>query len=180
MHGEPLALKKIQAILGVKVDELDALISEFGKKLNSPERGMTLLFDKERVQLVTKPQFHKILENFVKEELSEDLTSASLEALALIAYFGPISRNRLEYLRGVNSIFILRSLLLRGLIERFPDPDRPAAFLYRPTFDLLKHLGLKSREDLPNYEKFQSLLKVFESQDSAAETNQEEVIQDGK
>jgi len=164
IHGEPMTQKKIAAVLNVEVSEARSLIGAFQKKLESGERGLTLLLDGENVQFVTKPQFGKILEKFVKEELSEELTPASLESLAIIVYFGPISRNRIEYIRGVNSIFILRSLLLRGLVERFPDPERPNAYLYKPTFDFLKHLGLEGKEKLPEYEKFQSLLKAFESQ----------------
>ena len=99
----------------------------------------------------------------MKEEISEDLTPASLEALSIIAYLGPISRARLEYLRGVNSIVILRSLMIRGLVERFPDPAHPASFMYRGTFDLMKHLGIKEKEGVPDYEKFQELLKVFDA-----------------
>lgn len=163
IHGEPLMLKKIGAILDIKNDEVEALVRELKKNLEAGDRGLALLQDEEKVQLVTKSEFNNVLESFVKEELSAELTSASLEALAIIAYFGPISRARIEYLRGVNSSFILRSLLLRGLVERFPDAARPNAFLYRATFDLLKHLGLKGKETLPDFEKFQELLKKFES-----------------
>jgi segregation and condensation protein B len=164
IHGEPLTLKKIQAVLDVKHEDAARLVEDLKQRLSGEERGLTLVVDEEKIQLATKPQFGKLLEKFIKEELSEDLTPASLETLAAIAYFAPISRARLEYLRGVNSIFILRSLLLRGLVERFSDPERPNAYLYRPTFDLLKHLGVNKREDLPDFGKFQSLMKAFESQ----------------
>jgi chromosome segregation and condensation protein ScpB len=53
--------------------------------------------------------------------------------------------------------------MIRGLVERFPDPEHPASFLYRGTFDLMKHLGIKEKEGLPDYEKFQELLKVFDA-----------------
>ncbi len=168
IHGEPLSVKKIAPILELKIEEAKEVVEELKKRLESDERGLALVSDEERVQLTTKPQFGKILEKFIKEELSEDLTPASLEALAIVVYFAPISRSRLEYLRGVNSIFILRSLLLRGLVERYPDPARPNAFLYKPTFDLLKHLGLKNREELPEFGKFQDLLKRFESSGGVA------------
>ena len=164
IHGEPVTQNKIAAILDIKHEELNSVLSELKNRLEGEERGLTLIADEEKIQLVTKPKFGKILESFVRDELSEDLTPASLEALALIAYFAPLSRARLDYLRGVNSSFIVRSLLLRGLAERFPDPDRANVFLYRPTFDLLRHLGLEKKENLPDFEKFQSLLKAFESQ----------------
>ena len=164
IHGEPLTFKKMKVIIDVKEEDAEFLLSEFTKKLNEEGRGLALLRDEEKIQLVTRPEFNKVLESFVKEELADDLTPASMESLAVIAYFGPISRSRIEYLRGVNSSFILRSLLLRGLVERFPDPERSNAFLYRATFDLLKHLGIKSKEDMPDYEKFKTLLAAFESQ----------------
>ena len=118
--------------------------------------------DREKVQLATKPEWNAILESFVKEELTEDLSPASLETLSIISYLGPISRTRIEYLRGVNSSVILRSLMIRGLVERFADPEHPAGFLYRLTFDAMKHLGIQQKEDLPDFAKFQELLKVFD------------------
>ncbi|HUC01766.1 MAG TPA: SMC-Scp complex subunit ScpB [Candidatus Paceibacterota bacterium] len=162
IHGEPLTYKKIQSVLGIEKDELETLIAGLTTDLESADRGLQLVSDREKVQLATKPDFNNILESFMKEEISEDLTPASLEALSIIAYLGPISRARLEYLRGVNSIVILRSLMIRGLVDRSPDPEHPASFLYRGTFDLMKHLGIKEKEGLPDYEKFQELLKVFD------------------
>jgi segregation and condensation protein B len=163
IHGEPLSYKKIQSVLGIEKEELEAVIKELESDLASDGRGLQLVSDREKIQLATKPEFNSILEAFMKEEISEDLSPASLEALSIIAYLGPISRARLEYLRGVNSIVILRSLMIRGLVERFSDPEHPASFLYRGTFDLMKHLGIKEKEGLPDYEKFQELLKVFDA-----------------
>jgi segregation and condensation protein B len=164
IHGEPLTYKKISAVLGISKDDLQPVIDEYRKQLEDSNSGLQLVADKEKIQLATKPQFNKILEDFMKDELTEDLTPASLEALSVIAYLGPISRARLEYLRGVNSIVILRNLMIRGLVERIPDPDHASGFLYQPTFDLIKHLGLAKKEDLPEFEKFQELLKVFDEQ----------------
>lgn len=163
IHGEPLSFKKIESVLGLEKGEAEGLIEEMGKRLHEGGRGLQLISDREKVQLATKPEFNKILEDFVKDELAEDLTPASLEALSIVAYLGPISRAKIEFLRGVNSIVILRSLMIRGLIERFPDPEHPSGFLYRPTFELMKHLGIEKSTDLPEFEKFQALLKVFEA-----------------
>lgn len=162
IHGEPLSYKKIQSVLGIEKEELETIIEKLKQDLEADNRGLQLVFDREKIQLATKPEFNDILESFMKEEISEDLSAASLEALSIIAYLGPISRARLEYLRGVNSIVILRSLMIRGLIERFPDPEHPASFLYRGTFDLMKHLGIKENGELPDFIKFQELLKVFD------------------
>jgi len=171
IHGEPMPFKRIQAVLDLEKEELDAVIADLKSHLEEEGRGLTIISDREKIQLATKPEYNPILESFVKEEISEDLTPASLEALSIIAYLGPISRARLEYLRGVNSSVILRSLSIRGLIERFPDPEHSSGFLYRPTFDLMKHLGITKKDELPEFEKFQELLKVFEPA-AAASDNQ--------
>jgi segregation and condensation protein B len=170
IHGEPVTYAKIESVLGLKKDEIDPLLAELKKHLDAADRGLQLVIGSGKAQLATKPEFNVILENFVREELSEDLTPASLEALSIIAYLGPISRARLEYLRGVNSLVILRSLMIRGLIERIPDPDHANGFLYQPTFDLMKQLGLQGKEDLPEFARFQDLLKVFETQQPAAQS----------
>jgi len=167
IHGVPMSYQKIAAVLGVEKEEAESLVAELKKRLEEEGRGLQLVSDREKVQLATKPEFNSILENFVKEELTEDLSPASLEALSIIAYLGPISRARIEYLRGVNSMLILRSLMLRGLVERYPDPEHAASFLYRLTFDAMKHLGVQQKEDLPDHAKFQELLKVFEAKENA-------------
>jgi segregation and condensation protein B len=166
IHGEPISFKKIESVLKLGAGECETLVAEMKKTLENDQRGLQLVVGADKVQLATKPEFNTILENFVREELSEDLTPASLEALSIIAYLGPISRAKIEYLRGVNSLVILRSLMIRGLIERMPDPAHPSGYVYQSTFDLMKQLGLQSKEDLPEFAKFQDLLKVFEQQNA--------------
>ncbi|MGB7957938.1 MAG: SMC-Scp complex subunit ScpB [Minisyncoccia bacterium] len=162
IHGEPVTYKKIAAVLGVEKEEAEKIAIELEKRLEDDGRGLQLVSDREKVQLATKPEWNGILESFMKEELTEDLTPASLETLSIIVYLGPIARVKIEYLRGVNSSVILRSLMIRGLVERFQDSEHPVGFLYRPTFDAMKHLGIKQKEDLPDFVKFQELLKVFD------------------
>ncbi len=111
----------------------------------------------QQLQLATKPNFKGLLEKVVKAELHEALTPAGLETLSIITYGGPILRSEIDYIRGVNSSFILRALLLRGLINRNPDPRRGNAYLYGPSFDFLKHLGGASVTELPDYQVFAEL-----------------------
>lgn len=162
IHGEPLDDRKIEKVLGLKAGEAEELLGEFQKELDDEKRGLCLVTDSNKHQLTTKAEFGGILEKFIKDELSEDLTPASLEALSVIAYLGPISRSRIEYLRGVNSQFTLRNLMLRGLIDREPDPKRPNVYLYRPSVELVKHLGLGRAEELPDYDKFRKSIEDIE------------------
>lgn len=154
-HGEPIEIKKISKILGIEEEKIKPAIDEFSKLLNNESRGLKLISDNHKVQLATKPEFSVFLENFIKEELKESLTPATLETLSLIAYRGPISRAQIDYFRGVNSTFILRSLLMRGLIERVSGVESgERGYFYQISFDLLKHLGISKVEDLPEYEKY--------------------------
>ncbi|MEK7546673.1 MAG: SMC-Scp complex subunit ScpB [Patescibacteria group bacterium] len=162
IHGEPLARKKAWKLLELPEEDFNPLLDEFEKRLAGDGRGLALVRDDEKIQLATKPQFAKLIEGFVKEELSEDLTPASLEALSIIAYLGPVSRSEVDYRRGVNSSFTVRNLMLRGLVERFSAPERPSSFLYKPTFEFFRHLGVKGKEELPDFEKFRGALTVPE------------------
>lgn len=159
IHGEPMPLKKIGGMLALEADEVQELIEAFKEKLAAADRGLGLVVDHEKVQLVTKARYAGILESFVKDQLTQDLTPATLETLSIITYIGPVSRSRIEYLRGVNSTFTLRSLLIRGLVERVPAPDRSGSYVYQPSFELLKHLGVQEQKELPDYEKFKDLFE---------------------
>ena len=163
IHGEPIVLEKIGKTLKISTEKTKELLAEFEKRLNAEGRGLHLISSETHVQLATKPELNSALEDFVKSELTEELTPASLEVLSIVSYLGPISRSRLEYVRGVNSSFILRNLLLRGLVDRHPDPEYTLAYLYQPSFELLQHLGIKSAKNLPEYDKFKTLLTAVET-----------------
>jgi len=139
IYGEPLEVKKIAKILGLKEPEIKEGLIGLEEELKREERGLMLVQDKSKAQLVTKPEFSKLLEDVTKQEFTEALTPASLETISIVAYAGPITRADLEYIRGVNSSFTLRALLMRGLVEREVDPKRANAYIYSASFDLLRH-----------------------------------------
>lgn len=153
VYGEPMEIKRIMKISRASNEAVREAVSRLKEEYADEKRGLTLIEDANRLQLATKPEISVFLEDFVKEEFKEELTPASVETLSLIAYFGPLSRARLDYFRGVNSSFILRNLLLRGLVERHSDPQKGNAYLYQVSFDLLKYLGISKIEDLPEYFK---------------------------
>lgn len=158
LYGEPIKIEKLAKELGVKSGEIKETIKTLGEKLaNSEDRGLELIVSDDRVQLTTKAELKPLTSKIVAEEMDTPLSPASLETLTIVAYLGPCSRALIEYIRGVNSTFILRSLLVRGLIERKPDPKRTNAFLYQTSFDFLRHIGITSQEDLPDYEKYRNL-----------------------
>lgn len=158
VYGEPMKKKRIAAILEKSEDALEEGLILLEKELAKKQSGVHIVSEDGTIQLVTKPLYGDLIEKIIKEEIQENLTPATLETLAIIAYAGPISRAEIEYIRGVNSSFMLRNLVLRGLVERMPDARRANAYVYRASIDLLKHLGVQRTESLPEYAKFRELV----------------------
>lgn len=152
IHGEPLALEKLAKAAGVKKEEAAVAVEELKNDLK--DRGIVVLEKDGAYQLGSNPENSKYIEAMVKREFTEELTKAAVEVLAIVAYKGPLTRSEIEYIRGVNSSFMLRNLLMRGLVERIENPKDARSYLYRISFDALKHLGLTKPEDLPQYEEF--------------------------
>ena len=103
-----------------------------------------------------------MIEAMIKEEISKDLGKAGLETLATILYRGPISRAEINYIRGVNSNYILRSLQVRGLIEKVENSPARST-IYQPTFELLSYMGISKVEDLPEYEGVNRAVEEFKT-----------------
>jgi segregation and condensation protein B len=78
-----------------------------------------------------------------------------------VLYHGPISRREIDYVRGVNSAFILRNLLVRGLVEKTDAKEGERSFTYKPTLELLSHLGVTKIEEFPEYEQVKNELREF-------------------
>lgn len=152
VSGEPLSFVNLQKKIGINKDELRKIIN--GLAEDYKERGVNILEFENTVEMVTSPEVSETIRDFIKSELQEDLSPAALETLAIIAYRGPVSRAQVEDIRGVNCIFILRNLLIRGLIKRENNPEDARSYIYSITADFLKKLGLKSLSELPEYEKF--------------------------
>lgn len=157
--AEPLSIKKLTQILKTDEPEVRSAVETLKGKLQ--ERGITLIEKNDEVMLGTAGDASGIIDELSREELSRDLGKAGLETLSIVLYRGPITRSGIDYIRGVNSTFILRNLLIRGLVEKVPNPSDQRSFLYRATFDLLAHLGISRVEDLPEYGSTNESIEKF-------------------
>jgi segregation and condensation protein B len=166
--GEPQSVKKIANSLGKKEEEIKSALEILKNKLT--ERGVQLIFKDNEVTLGTASSLSHIIERLTKEELVRDLGKAGLETISIVVYRGPISRAEIDYIRGVQSNFILRNLQIRGLVEKIPDQNDQRRLLYRPTFDLLAHLGVNKIEDLPEFEKVKNEFLAIDKQDNKSES----------
>lgn len=146
--NEPVSLSELAKILKVRVEEIKSALIEL--EAHYENRGIVLVSTGEEVSFGTSPALSGLIEEMQKEELSREIGRAGLETLAIVLYKGPVSRREIDYIRGVNSGFILRSLLVRGLVER-AEIQGERSYSYKPTTELLRHLGIQKREDLPEF-----------------------------
>lgn len=152
VRGEPVAVSRLARLSGAKKSEVASALQELAQEYR--ERGIVLVESNDEWQLATHPASKAIVEKLVTGELSDELSRAGLEVLAIAAYKGPISRAAIEYIRGVNSSFTLRNLLIRGLVSREENPADRRSYLYCISHDFLKHLGVTGLSELPEYESF--------------------------
>jgi segregation and condensation protein B len=123
-------------------------------------RGIRLIITDREASLATAPEVKGLIEQIAKDELSKDIGKAGLETLAIILYNQGVSRREIDYIRGVNSAFILRNLSIRGLIEKEPDNKDQRTFRYRASLSLLGHLGITKIDELPNLTEFRTQINT--------------------
>jgi len=143
----PLSRQEIASLAGVDADAVDGLLGDLEVDLQG--RGIRLVVADERVALATAPDAGRLIARYVGAEHVR-LTPAALETLAIVVYRQPVTRAVVDRIRGVDSDYVLRSLLHRRLVVelgRAEAPGRP--FLYGTGFEFLERFGLASLAELP-------------------------------
>jgi len=166
--SKPLTAKKIAAVLKVPEENVETVLGELAEKYSGEESGIVLLQSNDEWQMVSNPDNKEATENFVKAEVSGELTRPQLETLTVISYCGPITKPELEQIRGVNCSLILRNLMMRGLVK---EADDLTALLptFEVTMEYLRHLGIMSLTELPEYaalHQHQYVTKTLEESNS--------------
>jgi segregation and condensation protein B len=154
--GEDMSVRKLSDVFGVSIDEVEESLGKLKESLE--DRGIILIRKDDSVTLGITTELAPLIESIRKDEITKEISKASLETLSIILYKNGVSRSEIDYIRGVNSSFIVRNLLVRGLIEKIADEKDTRRMLYRPTFDALSYMGITSIEQLPNYTTVQTEL----------------------
>lgn len=143
----PLSRREIAAVAGVDAETVDGILGDLEVALRG--RGIRLVSSGERVQLVTAPAAGTLIARYIGAE-GQRLSPAALETLAIVAYRQPVTRGGIERIRGVDSDYVVRTLLHRRLVVelgRAETPGRPN--LYGTGFEFLERFGLTSLDELP-------------------------------
>lgn len=152
VSSQPLSVSKLARATGAKSKEVEsALLALQSKYRRERDMGIMLIEVGEVYQLVTTGENASLVADFLKSDLSGELSEPSLETLTIIAYRGPVSKAELEQIRGVNCSLILRNLLMRGLITK----EERAGDLtyYEVSAPFVRWLGVRSVKELPDYDK---------------------------
>ena len=150
-----LALEYISKILEISKEETKELIKELQNDYQSDSRGIRIDFLGDKLKLTTKKEHNMYYQKLLTTEDNTTLSQAALETLAIIAYNQPITRVKVDELRGISNNHIIRKLVAKGLIKesgRSNMPGRP--ILYETTSEFLDYFGLSSIDELPDMREF--------------------------
>lgn len=159
-EGGPVAKKRLMQLLDIDARALSDAISSL--RASRETSGLALIETENEIALAIAPMAAETVEKAFEKELGREIGDAGLEVLAILLYVGPSTRARIDYIRGVNTSWTIRTLAARGLVERIPNPDDAREYLYRPTTELLAHIGADRLENLPQYAKIAGELAAFE------------------
>jgi segregation and condensation protein B len=150
--SRPLSLKKICEQTGGKKEETVSAMNELAEEYKRGGRGIQVMEIDGEYQMSTNGDFSKMVKDFLKDEMTGELTRPALETLTIVAYRGPIAKSELEQIRGVNCSLILRNLMIKGLVES-KGSDKGGEPLFNITFDFMRYLGITKQNNLPDYDK---------------------------
>jgi segregation and condensation protein B len=165
--SEPLSSASILSTLreadervGLTDKDIDQLIDAINQELLEQHRPYTIEMVAGGYAFLTRSEHHRWLRIFQHRNAARRLSQSALESLAVVAYKQPITKPELDIIRGVDSGYVIRSLLEKDLIEvagRAETPGRP--LYYRTSTTFLEHFGLNSVSELPKPREIEDILK---------------------
>lgn len=151
--GYPMKYEKLAEVLSLTPSEIKRLVSELAEKYNDDDHGIMVLMFPDTCQFCTKEEHAPFIKEALGIKRGGNLSSSSMEVLAIVAYNQPVTRSFVDLVRGVDSNYAMNSLIDKALIEccgRLDAPGRP--MLYATTDKFLRVFGLTSINDLPEIE----------------------------
>jgi segregation and condensation protein B len=148
--GDPIAIERIASVIGVEQSVIADISGRMGDRYSYERRGLRIVRIGESLQMCSSPEYADIIRLTLETGRQPRLSSPSLETLAVVAYFQPVTKAYIEQVRGVDSSYTISALLGRRFIEpvgRLDAPGRPIT--YGTTADFLRTFGIKDIGELP-------------------------------
>jgi len=167
LADEALTSSDLALLLEIPAAEVESHLEELAASYEQGGGGIVLRRVAGGWRMATHPTTAPFLERFVAEHRHARLTQAALETLAIIAYRQPISRAQIAEIRGVSSDSVVRTLLVRGLVEEVGRDSGPGqAILYGTSGEFLERMGLRSLAELPSLPEFMPDAEAVERMES--------------
>ena len=148
--GAPMTVERIAELTGETAEAIHEAACLIESRLSADESGIQLIKIEDGYQLCTKPDVGDLVKKALELKKAPPLSKSNLEVLAIVAYNQPVTRSFIEQVRGVDSSYVVASLLDKGLITergQLDAPGRPT--LFGTTDAFLRCFGLGSLSDLP-------------------------------
>lgn len=148
--GDPVPLEKLAEILEQDKKTMRLILNNMAASIQNSRRGILLRELDGCYQLCSRPEHYEYIRKLVEPRQKQALSQAAFETLSIVAYNQPVTRARIEAIRGVNSDSAITRLIERNLIKeagRLDAPGKPV--LYETTEEFLRSFGFKSVKDLP-------------------------------
>ena len=148
--GEPVSAERIALVLDADKDTVLEVGLELAEEYEREKRGFRVVRLNDSLQLHSAPEYATVITRALEQRRAPKLSQASLEVLAIVAYFQPVTRAYIEQMRGLDSSYTVSVLAERGLIEpcgHLEAVGRPT--LFRTTDLFLRTMGVSSLEELP-------------------------------
>ena len=148
--GEPVTAKRIAAVLGIEENLVFDVAAALGDRYSFERRGIRIVRLADSLQMCSAPEYADEIRLALETRKPPQLSQTSLEVLAIIAYFQPVTRAYIEQVRGVDSAYTVGLLQNKGLIEpcgKLAVPGRPV--LFRTTDTFLRTFNISSVDELP-------------------------------
>lgn len=155
------AIKEIDGNdISITLKDVEVSVNLLNDKYNEQGAAFRILRISNGYTFATMPEYAKYIGFLSSEKSKRRLSQAALETLSIIAYKQPITKPELELIRGVNSDYIINSLLEKNLVTirgRAETIGRP--LLYGTTDEFLKYFGLNKISDLPKPREIEEIMK---------------------
>jgi segregation and condensation protein B len=151
---EPVPPTVLAQVLELPRETVATALAELAGLYTDQGRGFDLREVAGGWRYYTRSEYAPVVEKFVRDGQEVRLTQAALETLAVVAYRQPVGRGQVSAVRGVNCDGVMRTLILRGLVEEAGTDHETGAILFRTTAYFLERLGLAGLDQLPDLAPF--------------------------
>ncbi len=153
----PLSLERLSQLLEQPKADIRPIIVQLQQQYGDDERGFNLVEVAGGYQFRTVATLAPWLKKLSKERAPR-FSHAALETLSIIAYRQPATRAEIEYLRGVDSGGVMKTLLDKNLLRILGKKDVPGRpLMYGTSRQFLELFGLRDLSDLPTLKEFTAL-----------------------